>query len=319
MSFASLRRSFAFAAAVGLSSVLTGCPGDKPETKLPEAEQSLDDAYALLPGSAIAVGTVDARAFFGNPHAGADIVKLVERFMPIGQEAGFAAGRDVDRIVFGSYSYQGIDVSAVVVGRFDSAKIKQVATSQSPTKAGVPLVMSSYANRDVYTVNNVGFTLLSDTKAIVGTENGIRRVLDRIKDHRVKRDLPAWMIGTLDTSGAAFAVAADFASQPIPPEAVQQVPRELTTGLKAVRAVGQFKDGGVQVAGSMTYAEPSNAEQAAEIVKKTAGYSRLLAFIGIQIKNFETKVEKSDVQVTVGIDDQSLRVLLTNVPAMLGK
>jgi len=318
MSFSGISRSFAFLCAVGLSSVLTGCPGEKPDTKVPEAEQSLDDAYALLPGSAIAVGTVDARAFFTNPHAGNDIAKLVEKFMPIGSEAGFSVARDVDRIVFGSYSYQGIDVSAIVIGRFDSAKIKQVATSQSPTKAGVPLVMSSYAGRDVYTVNNIGFTLLSDTKAIVGTENGIRRVLDRIKDKRVKRDLAGWMVGTLDTPGAAFAVAADFASQPMPAEAIQQIPKELTTGLKAMRAVGQFKDG-VQVAGSLTYAEPTNAEQSAEVIKKTASYSRLLAFIGIQIKNFEVKVEKNDVQVTVGIDDQSLRILLTNVPAMLGK
>lgn len=318
MSFSSILRSFSFVCAVGLSSVLTGCPGEKPDTKVPEPEQSLDDAYALLPGSAIAVGTVDARAFFANPHAGNDIAKMVEKFMPIGTEAGFSVGRDVDRIVFGSYSYQGIDVSAIVVGRFDSAKIKQVAASQSPTKAGVPLVVSSYAGRDVYTVNNVGFTLLSDTKAIVGTENGIRRVLDRIKDRRVKRDLAGWMIGTLDTAGAAFAVAADFASQPMPAEAIQQVPKELTTGLKAMRAVGQFKDG-VQVAGSLTYAEPTNAEQSAEVIKKTASYSRLLAFIGIQIKNFDVKVEKNDVQVTVGIDDQSLRILLTNVPAMLGK
>lgn len=314
----SLVRSLAFACAAALSLPLVACPGETPETKVPEAEQSLDDAYALLPGSAIGVGTVDARAFFAHPHAGSDIAKMVEKLMPIGQEAGFSVARDVDRVVVGSYSYQGIDVSAIIIGRFDSAKIKQVATSQSPTKAGVPLVMSSYAGRDVYTVNNVGFTLLSDTKAIAGTENGIRRVLDRIKDKRVKRDLPGWVIGTLDTPGAAFAAAADFSAQPIPPEAVQQVPKELTTGLKAMRAVGQFKDG-VHVAGSLTYAEPTNAEHSAEYIKKTASYSRLLAFIGIQIKNFDAKVEKNDVQVTVGLDDQSLRILLTNVPAMLGK
>ena len=96
----------------------------------------MDDALALLPGNAIAAGTVDARAFFGSQTFGADLAKLVEKYVPIGAEAGFQASRDVDRVTFASYSYQGIDVAAIVIGRFDSAKIKQVAASQTPTKGG---------------------------------------------------------------------------------------------------------------------------------------------------------------------------------------
>lgn len=298
---------------------LAGCGGDdKPPVKAPEAAPALDDALALLPGNPIMVGTVDARAFFGSQTFGADLAKLVEKYMPIGQEAGFLASRDVDRVTFASYSYQGIDVAAIAIGRFEGAKIKQFAASQAPTKSGAPLVISSYAGREVYTVSNVGFTLLSDTRAVVGTESGIRRVLERIADRRVRREMLPWMISTVETSGAAFSVAADFASQPMPAEAIRQIPAPLVAGLKAVRAVGTFKDG-VQVAGSITYGDTAGAEAAAEHVKKAASMSRLLAFVGIQIKTFETKVEKSDVQVTLAVDDQSLRQLLASVPALLGQ
>jgi len=298
---------------------VSGCGGDdKAPAKAPEVAPSLDDALALLPGNPIMVGTVDARAFFGSQTFGADLAKLVEKYTPFGQEAGFQASRDVDRVTFASYSYQGIDVAAIAIGRFDGAKIKAFAASQAPTKSGAPLVVSSYAGREVYTVSNVGFTLLSDTRAVVGTESGIRRVLERIADRRVKREMLPWMISTVETSGAAFSVAADFASQPMPAEAIRQVPAPIVNGLKAVRAVGMFKDG-VQIAGSITYGDTAGAEAAAEHVKKAASMSRLLAFVGIQIKTFDTKVEKSDVQVTVALDDQSLRQLVASVPAMLGQ
>ena len=300
-------------------SLTIACGGrDKADVKSPEAESAMDDAIALLPGNAIAAGTVDARAFFGSQTFGADLAKLVEKYIPIGPEDGFQASRDVDRVTFASYSYQGIDVAAVVIGRFDSAKIKQAAAAQTPTKGGAPLVVSQYAGRDVYTVSNIGFTLLSDTRAIVGTEQGIRRVLERIKDKRVKRDLQPWMVATMETPGAALAVTADFATQPLPPEAARQIPLPFMQGRKAVRTVATFKDG-IQIAGSMTYPDAASAETASQSVKQTANLSKWLAIFGIQVKNVDIKVEKTDVQVALGIDDQSLRQLLASAPQWLGQ
>jgi hypothetical protein len=302
------------------SIVLVGCPGpDKTDVKVPGgADVAMDDALALLPGSAIAAGTVDARAFFGSPTFGADLAKLVEKYVPIGPEAGFLASRDVDRITFGTYSYQGLDVAAVVVGRFDGAKIKQVAVSQTPTKAGVPLVVSQYSGREVYTVNNIGFTLLSDTRAIVGTEQGIRRVLERIKDKRVQRDIAPWMIATIETPGAAIAVVGDFATQPIPAELSRQLPMPFVQGLKAARVVGTFKDG-VQLAGSLTYPDAPSADTASQSVKQTANLTKWLAIVGIKVQNVDIKVEKTDVQFSFGVDDQSLRQLLASAPQWLGQ
>jgi hypothetical protein len=321
MSFppSTLRRSF-LALLLASSTLFVGaCGGDKKEAKTPAADTGMDDAFALLPGNAIAVGTVDARAFFGSQSFGSELTKIVEKYVPLGQEAGFQASRDVDRVTWASYSYQGIDAAAVVVGRFDEAKIKQAALQRTPTKSGGYLVASQYAGRDVYTVSNVGFTLLSKDRAIVGTESGIRRVLERIKDNRVKRDLPQWMIETAETQGAVAAVAGDFATQPMPAEALRQVPVPFVQQMKAVRVLLTFNPPGLQIAGSLTYADDRGAATASEQVKQLAGQARLLAFVGLKIQKIDIKPEKQDVQVRVEVDDQTLRGVLASAPQWLGQ
>jgi hypothetical protein len=282
-------------------------------------EVAMNDALALLPGNAISIGTVDARAFFGSQTFGSELAKLVEKYMPIGQEAGFQASRDVDRVTFGSYSYQGIDVAGIVIGRFDEAKIRQVASAHTPTKGGGTLVQSQYAGRDVFTMNNVGFTLMSDKMAIVGTESGIRRVLERIQDKRVKRDILPWMIQTIETPGAAAAVAGDFTTNPLPPEAMRQIPMPFMQNLKAARMVTSFKDQGVQIAGSLTYPDAPSADTASKSVNQAIGLSKWLALFGIKVQNVDVKVDQTDVQVQFGVDDQSLRQLLVAAPQWLGQ
>ncbi|MBX3220012.1 MAG: hypothetical protein KF795_05790 [Labilithrix sp.] len=311
--------SFVALLSVLVLSLLVACGGDKKEVKAPAVDNGMDDALALLPGNAIAVGTVDARAFFGSQTFGSEVAKLVEKYLPVGQEAGFQASRDVDRITWASYSYSGIDAAAIVVGRFDEAKVKEAAMKQTPTKSGGVLVASQYAGRDVYTVNNVGFTVLSSTKAIAGTESGIRRVLERIKDSRVKRDIAPWMIETVETPGAASAVAGDFATQPMPAEAIRQIPVPFIQSMKALRLLVTFKEPGLQIAGSLTYPDEQGAGTASEHVKQVANQAKWLALIGVKVQNVDVKTEKQDVQVKLEVDDQSLRQVLASAPAWLGQ
>jgi hypothetical protein len=299
--------------------LFVACGGNKEEAKAPKAETNMDDAFALLPGSAIAVGSVDARAFFSSKTFGAELAKLVEKYLPIGDEAGFLASRDVDRVTFASYSYQGVDVAAIVMGRFDEAKIKQAAEKKMPTKGGGMIVASQYAGRDLYTINNVGFTVLSPTKAIAGTESGIRRTLERIKDGRVKRDITKWMIDTVETPGAAAAVAGDFESQPMPAEALRQIPVPFVQTMKKLRLLLTFKEPGLQIATSLSYENGDAATKASEQVKQAAGMSKWLALFGIKVQNVDVKTEREDVQVKLEVDDQSLRQLLTAVPQWLGQ
>jgi hypothetical protein len=296
-----------------------GCGGKKDgDAKSANKEPSMDDALALLPGNAIAVGTVDARAFFGSKTFGAELAKVVEKYVPIGKEANFDAARDVDRVTWASYSYQGIDVAAIVIGRFDEAKIKQVAASQTPTKMGAPLVVSQYAGRDVYTVSNVGFTVLSKERVVVGTESGIRRVLERIKDKRVNRDILPWMIATLETPGASAAVAGDFASNPAPQEVLRQIPTPLAQKIKALRVLMNFKETGVEVAASGTYPDDASAQDAKKGVEQAANLAKWLALFGVTLKNVNIAVEKTDVQVKLEVDDQSLKTLFASLPQYLG-
>ena len=298
---------------------VVACGGKKDDVKSPDAEPSMDDALALLPGNAIAVGTVDARAFFGSKTVGSELATVVEKYVPIGREANFDAARDVDRVTWGSYSYQGIDVAAIVIGRFDEAKIKQVAASNTPTKMGAPLVTSQYAGRDVYTVSNIGFTILSKERVVVGTESGIRRVLERIKDRRVKRDILPWMISTVESPGASAAVAADFASNPAPPEVLRQIPSPALQKAKALRVLMSFKETGVEAAASATFPDEAAAQTAKGDVDNAAGWAKYAALIGIQIKNVNIAVEKTDVQVKLEVDDQSLKSLLALIPSVMGK
>lgn len=305
-------------ALVMMGTLISACGGKKEEAKAPAPKKVDDDALALLPSGPIAVGTVDGRAFLGSPTFGGELAKLVEKYVPLGQDAGFSLTKDVDRVTFASYSYQGVDVAAIVIGRFDQAKIKQAVQSGSFTKSGAPVVTSSYAGHDVYVVSNAGFTLLSERMAIAGTEQGIRRVLDRIKDDRVKRDLAPWMIQTIETPGAAAAVAADFGTQPIPAALTQQIPMPFVQNLKAARLVASFKEPGVQLAGSLTYPDDAAAAAAQPSVKKALDLSRWLTVIGVTIQNPQVALEKSDVQVQLGADDKSLRQLLVTVPQYLG-
>lgn len=303
-----------------VSALVVACGGNKGEgPKAPKSESHMDDAFALLPGNAIALGSIDARAFFGSQTFGAELARLVEKYLPLGEEAGFVASRDVDRVTFASYSYQGIDAAAVVVGRFDEAKIKAAAAQRTPTKGGGVIVLSQYAGRDVYTVSNVGFTLLSPTRAIAGTESGIRRVLERIKDDRVERDLPKWMLEAVEAPGAAAAIAGDFATQPMPAEAMRQIPVPFLQSMKALRVLLTFKEPGMQLASSLTYPDAQGAGVASEHVKQAANMSKWLTLIGIKVQNVDVKVEKEDVQLKLEVDDQSLRQLLASAPQWLGQ
>jgi hypothetical protein len=313
----STRLAFLFAF-LSVLFVGVGC-GEKPPTKTPSPDTGMDDAFALLPANAIAVGTVDGRAFFGSKTFGSELAKLVEKYLPIGQEAGFQASRDVDRVTFASYAFQGVDAAAVIIGKFDEAKIKQVALQHTPTKNGGMLVASQYAGRDVYTINNVGFTILSPTKAIAGSESGIRRVLERIKDGRVKRDITPWMIETAETPGAAAAFAVDLATHPMTADAMRQVPVAFIQSATAIRVLLTFKEPGVQVAGSFTYADAQTAQASSEQIKHMLSMSSLLSLINVKLQNIDLKIEKQDVQVKLEIDDQSLRQMLSQAPQWLGQ
>ena len=304
-----------------LVSVLAACGGGSKETVSPktgEGPQAIDaDPVALLPSSATIIARVDAKQMFTTGSVGGQLGQLSERLMPIGDEAGFKASRDLETIYAATYSTSGADVVAVLVGTFDAEKIRAVADSHTPTKGGGVLVASYYLERRLYTLNNVGFCVISPRTVLAGSETMIRRAIERLKDGVAVRNQPPWMTQTIDPAsnqGAAFAFAADFANQPIAAASVGMVPLAWVKGLKAARLVGNFKDPGLNIAATLTYPDPNAAKDNADQVKKTASMASLLALVGApQLKNLDIKTQEADVQITFGVDDAVLRTFLGSV------
>lgn len=283
------------------------------------ADQIDADPIALLPASAIAIGNVDAKAFFASQSLGPTVADLLQQYFPIGDEAGFVPKRDVDSVVAATYSMQGLDVAAILKGRFDAAKIQAAADKHTPMKSGGALVSSTYSGHTIYTLANAGFTVLTPNTVLAGTEAGMHRVLDRIHDGKHSRDITPWMLETLSTTGAAFALAADFASQPMTSVAVGSLPLPWLKGLKAVRLVGNFKDTGTQMAGSLTYDTEDDATNGANGAKQLTTICNLASVAGIapRLDNLDIHTDKTSVQYTLSVDDSAVKKLLQNIPSLV--
>lgn len=298
---------------------LAACGGSKDGAKAASdvAAAPESDPVALLPGGAISMATVNARAFFESKSVGPQVAQLVERYFPYGEEVGFRPSRDLDRMYLAAYAMQGADGAGVLLGRFDEAKIKAVVESRKPV-GGAPIMSTSYAGRTIYTTQNVSLTLLSSKIAVVGTDAGIRRVLDRMQGGQVKRDAPPWMLATLETPSAAAAWATDLAN-PAAASAANMVNIPGMQGLKTVRVVADFKDPGLHLAGSLTMNDDQGATVMAEQLRNTRRFAPMLALLGLRIQNLEVTTAQKDVQFQLGVDDQSLRVLAANLPKWIGQ
>jgi hypothetical protein len=313
-----LRHLFVFAASVSFG-LATACGGGNKDSATAKAAEAIDaDPIALFPSAAMAISRVDAKQMFTSGSVGGQLALMAERMLPIGEEAGFKASRDLETIYAAGYSTSGADVVAILRGTFDEQKIKSVADSHTPTKGGGVLVASTYLGRQVYTLSNVGFTVISKQTVVAGSETMIRRVIERMKDGTVQRSQPPWMVQTIETPSAAFAAAADFANQPVASASIGMVPLGWVQGMKAARVIGNFKDPGLNIAGTLTFPDKAAAADAAEQVKRTAGMASLLQFIGApQLKNLEVKPVEGDVQVSFGVDDSQLKTFLQTAQSYL--
>ena len=301
------------------SSILAACGGKGRRLGVRGRGHAARGSYALLPSGAVSVARLDAKALFASQGAGGEAARLGERYLPIGEEAGFVASRDLDTVVAGAYSTQGADVAAVLKGRFDEAKIRDAAEKHTPLRGGGQLVASSYAGRNVYTLSNVGFTVLSSTTVIAGTETGIRRVLDRVAANRVTRDMQPWMLQTLETADAHVAFAADLANQPMGAPTQLSLPLGFLQGLKSVRLLATFKEPGLVVAGALTYPDANTAQAASQELRKAAGMSQAFALLGLpQLRDVKIDVAQTDVQLQFAADDAQLRSLVKQAPQWIG-
>lgn len=284
------------------------------------AEALERDPLALFPSGALAMFTIDLRAFYASQSTGPLAARLVEKYFPVGTEAGFSASRDLDRATAGVYSMQGADGLATLVGRFDAAKIQKLADAKTQLHGGGLLVASQYAGRTLYTVSDVGFTLVSPHLVLAGTKTTIKRALDRLRDGRLRHDAPAWMLATLATPAAAVALAVDTKSVPLS-QVTGGFPLKGTDGMTALRLLGNFQPPGLHVAGAATYADEAHAKAGAaglsSLMSSTA-FSVLTSALGVSVRDVKVTPAKDDAQVAFAVDDASMRNLLARLPSLLG-
>jgi len=284
------------------------------------ADRLEKDPLGLFPAGALGMFAIDTKAFYASQSTGPLAAKLAEKFFPVGAEAGFSPSRDLDRVTAGVYSMQGADALVALAGRFDPAKIQQLADSKTQIRGGGVVAASQYAGRTLYTVADVGFIVVSPHLVLAGTKTTLKRALDRMRDGRFTHDAPAWMIATLATPGAAVAVALDTKSVPLS-SMTGGLPLKGTDGMTALRLLGNFQPPGMHAAGAATYADEAHAKAGAaglESLFGSSAFSTLLSMIGISVRDVKITPAKDDAQIAFTIDDASMRNFLSRLPALLG-
>jgi hypothetical protein len=303
--------------AAALLAVVVGCGGGGGAAHVATpsaltAEQIDADPLALLPGAAAILATADVRAFYASGSVGPQLTALSEQLLPIGEEAGFKASRDVDRVVAAAYISGAVDVAAVLSGRFDEPKIKQAAEAHSPTRGGGLIAETTYAGRTVYTLSDVAFAILTPRTALAGTSAGVRRALERIHDGRPKREIPSWMQETIDTPNAATTLCADF-SQPAVTAAIGTLSLSGAKGLDRVRAVAAFEPPGMRLTGTITYVDAPSARDGADGLQHAATMANLVALTGLTPRLGDLTIHPLDtnVQYAFTLDDRALKGLVS--------
>jgi len=294
---------------------LTAC-GGKGANAADTKKVDLDaDPFALLPDSPVLVANFDVRAIFASESAGAQVATIVSRYAPLGAAADFDARRDVDRVALASYATGGLDVVAVLSGRFNEEKIARVTA----TPQGVAIVRGTYAERTTYTAGNVEYAVLTPKTLVAGSGDSVRRLLDRAHAGTLSRSMPPWMVQTLETQGASMAVAADFETQPVAAAALGSVNLEWLKGLRVARVIGNLAPPGVNIAATLTYGQPDQAQAAADGVRLVDGWLKMLGPLlgGVRLQNFDVVTEAQDVRCKFALDDQTLRAVLALAPRLL--
>lgn len=315
-----------FASVLALG-VATGCPKKPDKIVAAGEDRSLTDAeidqepIALLPSGAVGLFSVDTKKLFASQF-GQKLLDIARARTPVPPSANFDPGRDLDHAYVGVYSMAGADSAAVLTGRFDKAAIEAAADGTQKTPLGTPVVKSTYAGRTLYTSHNVGFVVLTARTLLIGNETGIRRALDRIKEGRVRKQVPAWFDELLKTPNAPVVAGFDLRAQPVTDAARQQFP--FLNGLETARMVGNFESPGINLAGTLTYGDAQGAQAGAQslttIKDMAASFGWLASLLGIgqPIRQLDAKAEDRDTKFVAALDAAEVSKMLDQLSSYLG-
>ncbi|MFO0551571.1 MAG: hypothetical protein U0271_24500 [Polyangiaceae bacterium] len=344
----SRRDVLAAVAAVASSAALAGCGGSltPAASYTPDPEVFDSDPFVLVPRHAVALLAMDLKAAFTSPFA-TEIGSWISSALPFGAEATFVPSRDTTRALGALLALQGTNFCAIVQGRFDGRAIGAAAEARRAQGGANPMVLTPYAGHSIYTVQNVGFALLSQKTIVIGDEIAIRRVLDRVAyTASLERVVPDWMTALAATRSASFALAANFgvdgAIPALAPEPGAPAVRAPTLtrasantatqaileaggrtygflrALRAMRVLGNFQAPGLNIAGSLTYTSKEHAEAGAgEIRSLSQMLSWVTTFGGGSFTPPSVAVSGADVGVVEQLDAGTAQSLLSMVGGVL--
>jgi hypothetical protein len=311
------RKSFLTLALVAAACALpsAGCGGETlvlAPVQRPDPSKLDADPVSILPAGILVFAYIDAAAMFRSS-LGPDVTQMVQALLPLGAESNFVPSRDVTKIFAGAYAMQGADFCAIVQGNFDADAIRRAVDARTVSLGGVPMAKNRYADSDIFTAGNIGFTVLTAHTVLSGNETGIRRTLDRIRYGKLTRAVPEWMTNLGRTPGAAFSIAGDLSEQSPAGAAVQSLP--VIAGANTVRIVGNFQAPAMNIAASLTFNDEPSADASVSTLQTIGSlgpFASLLSAVGlgITIPPIQSARIGKDVGFTVAVDEALSRTLL---------
>jgi hypothetical protein len=313
---ASVRLAFVALTAVAACGCATG---GAPQTPPVNPAQVIDaDPLALFPGGAVVVGNLDTRAFYASGSVAAQLAAMLQSLVPPGQDVGVTVSQDVDRVLVAVYAGTGLDAVAVLSGRFDVGRMQAAAASHPPVPGRASWVMLPYAGRTIYTSNGAAMAPLTDHTLLAGSEGAVRRLLDRLAQGgpqpRTARELSDWMLKTVESQGAAFALAADIGA--IPPALLRGWPLPTAmTGLLRVAVISDFHPPGLNVASTLAYVDPAHAVAGANALRQVGAVADIAGKLGAgpQLQNLSIVPEGPTVGCKFALDEESVRRSLASL------
>lgn len=283
--------------------------------------QTIDgDPWQLLPPGAVMWLRLDMKPAF-QAEFGAQIEKLMVDLLPFASGSGIEPRRDMDVVVGALYATVGSDVVAIGQGRFNPQAIERAVAEKPVSAGGLPIQVVTFAGTTMYIAGQTAMAVLTESTLVFGTQLGVRRVLEGVEEGRLKRTLPAWYEALLSQGAADFQWGIDLDSQPVP--AAFRTQLEFLNQLRAARLLGNFRDPGLNLAGTLTYETPRSAESATleltGLEKNLGKYEIILAALRVPkpIRSLRAQAIDKDTQVAVELNGRAIAAFMDNAAQFL--
>lgn len=280
------------------------------------------DSWGLFPAGALVWGQVDIQALSRAEFGGA-VIERAASGVPLSRSAGIDWAKDVETAHFAVYASARGDVATVLKGRFDPEKLRSAITADPVTSAGAPISVSRFAGAEVIQAGPWSLSILTSRTVAVGTEIGVRRILERVEEGRVARALPQWFEKMLLADGGRLHLGVDLDAQPVPATIRSEL--DFLAGLRGARLLGNFESPGLNVAGSLSYDTKERAELArgridsSVVALERATWLLTILKVPRPIRSFETNASGQTVKFAAELEGRAVAMGIGYLGELDGK